>query len=123
MKEKSVLQNVIALHNNQILVSINAIICDAPAKAFITGVKGHTAYFGCSKCIRDGDFFDNRVVYLEIDSELRTGASFKNKSHEDQQLLHFLRTGHRNGNAGTSGLYALDLHRRNETFDKVLDER
>lgn len=43
----------------KINVKVNAIICDAPARAFICGTKGHTGYFGCWKCVQEGDYVDN----------------------------------------------------------------
>ena len=35
---------------NNITVKINAMLCDAPARQFLKGVKGHTGYFGCERC-------------------------------------------------------------------------
>lgn len=36
--------------NNVYYVKINAIICDSPARSFVTATKGHNGYFGYSKC-------------------------------------------------------------------------
>lgn len=58
-------------------MKVNAIICDAPARAFICGIKGHTGYFGCGKCIQEGDYVDNRIVFPEINATLRSDLSFK----------------------------------------------
>jgi len=44
-------------------VKIHSIICDAPARAFICNIKGHTGYFGCGKCVQEGSYVDNRVVF------------------------------------------------------------
>lgn len=60
-------------------MNINAILCDAPAKSFITYTKGHTGYFSCSKCIQEGDFVHNRIIFPEINNILRTDDSFKNR--------------------------------------------
>jgi len=63
-------------------ITLNAILCDAPAKSFITYTKGHTGYFSCSKCIQEGDFVRNRVVCeSEIHNMLRTNDTFKNRIH------------------------------------------
>lgn len=35
----------------QILVNLDCIICDAPARSFVTFTKGHSGYFACPKCI------------------------------------------------------------------------
>lgn len=60
-------------------VEINAVICDAPARSFILGVKNHTGYFGCLKCTCEGDYVDNRVIFSEFTSSLRTNETFRNK--------------------------------------------
>jgi len=44
-------QRGITVNNETFKVVINAIVCDTPAKSFITYTKGHTGYFSCSKCI------------------------------------------------------------------------
>lgn len=58
-------------------------MCDAPAKAFVLNVKGHNAYFGCTSCMQEGTYIQNRVVFLDINSSLRTNDSFRNKIDED----------------------------------------
>lgn len=78
-----VLKHGIQIENKTVSIFINAIICDAPAKAFITCVKSHTGYFGCSKCIQEGEFTDNRITFPELQSLLRTDESFRNKLHPD----------------------------------------
>ncbi|XP_011859938.1 PREDICTED: uncharacterized protein LOC105557334 [Vollenhovia emeryi] len=74
-------QTGIIVSNKKYTVTLNAILCDAPAKSFITYTKGHTGYFSCSKCIQEGDFVSNRVVFLETHSMLRTNDTFKNRIH------------------------------------------
>lgn len=77
------LESGITLNGTTIKVNIKAIICDAPAKAFVTCVKSHTGYFGCTKCIQEGKFLENRVTFPELDSALRTDLSFKNRIHSE----------------------------------------
>jgi len=57
-------QRGITVNNETCKVVINAIVCDTPAKSFITYTKGHTGYFSCSKCIQEGEFHNNRVVFI-----------------------------------------------------------
>lgn len=52
------------------------LICDSPARAFMTGVKGHNGYFGCQQ---EGEFIDNRMIFPELDNILRPDESFKNR--------------------------------------------
>lgn len=71
-------------------VIINCFICDAPAKAFISGIKSHNGYFGCSKCVVEGDYCENRIVFLERDCLRRTDISFTNR-HQPEH--HFEKSG------------------------------
>ncbi|KYM96522.1 hypothetical protein ALC62_12823 [Cyphomyrmex costatus] len=66
--------------NKKYTVSINAIVCDTPARSFITYTKGHTGYFGCPKCIQEGDFVRNRVTFPETHCTLRSNNTFKNRT-------------------------------------------
>jgi len=47
---------------------IGHILCDVPAEEFLLNVKGHNAYFGCTSCVQEGTYVQNRVVFLDIDS-------------------------------------------------------
>jgi len=57
-------------------VSIMGFICDAPARAFIKQVKGHTGFYSCERCIQRGTHPFGATIFNEIDSELRTNESF-----------------------------------------------
>lgn len=57
-------------------VSIAGFICDAPARAFIKQVKGHTGFYGCEKCTQKGAHPFNATIFNEIDTELRTNENF-----------------------------------------------
>jgi len=64
-------------------VQICSFICDAPARSFILNTKGHTGYYGCGKCVQEGDYIGNRMVFLETDSELRTNESFRQQKQDE----------------------------------------
>ncbi|XP_048514942.1 uncharacterized protein LOC125501871 [Athalia rosae] len=83
---KHLQQEGFVIDNKNIKVTLNAIIADAPAKAFVTQVKGHTGYFGCSKCIQEGDFLQNRVIFPEVNSTERTDESFRLKQHPEHHI-------------------------------------
>jgi len=54
-------------YNDKILLVAKIIlICDAPAKSYILGVKGHTGYYGCVKCSVKGQYINNRVCFADI---------------------------------------------------------
>ena len=71
------LKNGLEMEGCNIRVRINAIVCDTPAKSFITYTKGHNGYFGCSKCTQEGDFVCRRMTFPEINCHLRTDDSFR----------------------------------------------
>lgn len=70
----------------RVVVEINAVVCDAPAKSFVSYTKGHTGYHGCSKCIQEGDYIRNRMAFPQLKSTLRTDESFENKLDQDHHL-------------------------------------
>lgn len=67
-------------------VIIRAIICDAPAKSFVTGVKGHNAYFGCTKCFCEGEYYNHKMVFLQENARLRTNNNFRNRENEEHHV-------------------------------------
>lgn len=52
--EKAILLCQNGLENPKVNVSVEAIVCDVPAKAFAFYLKGHTGYDSCSKCFITG---------------------------------------------------------------------
>lgn len=62
--------------NNLYYVKIRAIICDSPARSFVTCTKGHNGRFGCSKCTVEGNFENRRMLFLEQNCSVRTDESF-----------------------------------------------
>ncbi|KAK6178907.1 hypothetical protein SNE40_011389 [Patella caerulea] len=63
-------------------VRIACFICDAPARAFIKQIKGHTAYFSCERCVQRGEWHD-KVTLPCVDSPFRTDVSFDEMQDED----------------------------------------
>lgn len=66
-----------------ISVNISNIVCDAPAKSFLLNVKNFNAYFGCTSCIEEGDYIENRVALIGTNAPLRTNETFRNQSNEE----------------------------------------
>lgn len=71
-----------SFQNVPIKVKIRAIVCDAPARAAILGIKGHSAYHGCGKCTIEGEYVANRVVFIG-EGLPRTDLSFRTRRDED----------------------------------------
>jgi hypothetical protein len=54
---------------------ISALICDAPARAFLKNIKGHTAYASCERCSQSGAW-NGKMTFPETDARKRTDVSF-----------------------------------------------
>lgn len=50
-ESKELLSNGIVLNNILKKVTIDIFVCDAPAKAFILKIKGHSGFSSCTRCI------------------------------------------------------------------------
>lgn len=67
---ESFVNELIPLINNEVVynrisfkIRLHALVCDAPAKAFVLKVKNHTGYDSCSKCLVHGDRIDNTICF------------------------------------------------------------
>lgn len=60
-----------------------AFICDAPARAFLKCVKGHSGYNGCERCVQTGVYVSGRMTYPDLTAELRTDSQFEEMIDED----------------------------------------
>jgi hypothetical protein len=66
-------------------VSIYSFICDAPARAFLKGIKSHSGYSLCEICTVHGEY-DGKVFFSSTDSSLRTDDSFDKMLDEDHHV-------------------------------------
>ncbi|KAK9977083.1 hypothetical protein ABG768_018904 [Culter alburnus] len=67
----------------RLALQLSSMVCDAPARAFLKNIKGHTGYHGCEKCTQDGVYLENRMTFPRSDMPLRTNESFRNKTDSD----------------------------------------
>ncbi|KAB0805343.1 hypothetical protein PPYR_02313 [Photinus pyralis] len=75
------------LHNNtQYSIKIKSFICDAPARAFIKCIKSHNSYYGCERCTIRGVYLDNKVVFPDLNCDLRTHISFINRHNKEHHV-------------------------------------
>lgn len=72
---KKIQQTGIVFKNKRIMIYLSKILCDAPVKSFILNVKSHNAYFGCTKCMTEEDFYHNRMTFPDLNASLRTVIS------------------------------------------------
>lgn len=67
-------------------LTVSSVICDAPARAFIKGIKSHNGYSGCDKCLQTGIYLNNRMTFPELNATVRTDTSFSNAEDEDHHI-------------------------------------
>lgn len=63
-------------------VVIDAIVCDAPARAMLKQITGHTGCHGCERCCVVGKRVNNRTVFLDVNSAVRFDEMFDAESYE-----------------------------------------
>ncbi|XP_061597513.1 uncharacterized protein LOC133460763 isoform X3 [Cololabis saira] len=69
-------QDGITFEGHTYSVTIDSLICDAPARAFLKCIKGHTSYESCERCITRGIRVDGRIVFTGDESTSRTDDGF-----------------------------------------------
>jgi hypothetical protein len=85
---KTVLEDGLKYGGKVIVVTIAALVCDAPARCFATNVVSHSVYYGCHKCTNEGVWIRNnlptnhggRVTFPRINDRLRRNESFRSRS-------------------------------------------
>ncbi len=67
-------------------VTLRAFICDAPARAYLKCIKGHTGYFACEKCTTEGTYTNNRMTFPEQNAPLRKDEDFLSQNQSDHHI-------------------------------------
>jgi len=81
------LNNGLEINDNTLIsIQMKGIIADAPARAFIKQCKGHSGYFGCEKCVVEGDYLQGSVCFPDETAEERTNESFLNRHNEEHHV-------------------------------------
>ncbi|KER32571.1 hypothetical protein T265_12795, partial [Opisthorchis viverrini] len=58
-------------------VVLDAIICDKPARSFVTRMRRHNSYYGCDKCCIKGQYFQTKMTFPYGQHVLRTDNSIR----------------------------------------------
>jgi len=80
------LEHGLAIDDTTINIHIKGIVADAPARAFIKQVKGHSGYFACEKCIEEGIYLSGSISFPNGTAQLRTDESFVSCSNEEHHI-------------------------------------
>ena len=59
-------------------IKLAAFICDAPARSFLKGVKGHAGYNAYERWIQEGNWDGKKVIFPNMDAPLQTDQGFNN---------------------------------------------
>lgn len=79
------LKNGLNVEQNIIPVTIHSFVCDAPARAFIKGIKSHSGYSSCEKCMVVGEY-SGKVIFPLTSAKLRTDKDFIMRTDEDHHV-------------------------------------
>ncbi|KER28625.1 hypothetical protein T265_04578 [Opisthorchis viverrini] len=58
-------------------VMLDAIICDKPARSFVTRMRGHNSYYGCDKCCIKAQCFQTKIAFPYGQHVLRTDNTIR----------------------------------------------
>jgi hypothetical protein len=83
--ELKILEDGIMIMDRLFYVRISCIVADAPARSFVKGTKGHTAYHGCERCEDEGSWA-GRMTYSCKPHILRTDDRFKHQIDSDHHV-------------------------------------
>jgi len=81
---KELAETGFAYKNKMYSVGIRCFIMDAPARSFVLGIKGHSGYYSCTRCLQKGEMVKNRVAFLKIGMDPhRDNNSFRSRSQPE----------------------------------------
>lgn len=59
--------------------------CDAPARAYLKCIKGHTAFESCERCLIKGTRVERRIIFGEQQCPSRTDDGFSRVEYRNHQ--------------------------------------
>jgi len=66
-------------------VIIHSFVCDAPARAYVKGIKSPSGYSSCEKCTVHGEYY-GKVIFPVANCPLRTDEAFDAMTDEDHHI-------------------------------------
>ncbi|EEC17155.1 conserved hypothetical protein, partial [Ixodes scapularis] len=83
---EELLENGLIINGRTLRISLKAFVCDAPARAFLLGIKSHTGYSCCGKCKVRGEYIKGRVSLRGVLHEPRTNDDFRRKKDSTHNI-------------------------------------
>ena len=75
-----VTESGILINGNHIKIKLEYIICDAPARAMVKNIFVHNSKKGCERFHVRGEYYNNRMIFEDINYVKRTHEEFKMQS-------------------------------------------
>jgi len=75
-------QSGVCFGDTNVGICVKGFICDAPARAFVKCIKGHSGYYACEKCVDRGQQVNKKLTFPNLHAELRSDKSFFNQTQE-----------------------------------------
>ncbi|XP_063061794.1 uncharacterized protein si:dkey-242h9.3 isoform X6 [Engraulis encrasicolus] len=82
---KSIKDNGVLYEGQTYNINIDALICDAPARAYLKCIKGHASYESCERCAVQGTRVERRMVFGDQEATLRTDDGFARMQYRNHQ--------------------------------------
>ena len=73
---KSLLIHGIEIYKQVVRLKLEVLVCDSPARSFLKGIKGHTGYNSCERCMQHGEW-NGRLIFADHATQPRTDQAFK----------------------------------------------
>ncbi len=83
-------ETYVGINNKFIKIVQNIFIADAPARAYLQCINGHTAKVGCGYCRIQGTFITDRVCFLFDKITCRIHECYLDFKENNQQSLSFI---------------------------------
>ncbi len=78
-------QSGIPFDNTILRCYISVIVCDAPARALVKCVKGHTSYSSCERCTQTG-VWAGKITLPDVNAPHRTDESFRKMDDKEHHI-------------------------------------
>lgn len=76
---KGLIQDSIVIQGKERTLQIKNFSLDTPARASVCGLKGHSGYNSCVRCLCEGEY-TNKIIFRHTDCPKRTDESFRERS-------------------------------------------
>lgn len=80
------IRNGLTIENKQYTFHIAGFVCDIPACSFIKCTKDYSGFYACERCTAKDIIINGKRIYYDMQSELRTNESFREKRQANHHI-------------------------------------